>query len=95
MAMARPVVAARECTEAIDAQVGRDLLSAAEPQDYVAQIDKLLDDRYLADMIGSAGRRRVLEAYSWEARLSAMDQYLPEPDPAILTADRPVQEASK
>ncbi|MEH3086156.1 MAG: TIGR03087 family PEP-CTERM/XrtA system glycosyltransferase [Xylophilus ampelinus] len=79
MAMARPVVAAQECAEAIDARVGADFLAAARPEDYVAQLDALLGDPQRADAIGRAGRQQVLDAYSWEARLSAMDAYLPAP----------------
>jgi sugar transferase (PEP-CTERM/EpsH1 system associated) len=92
MAMARPVVAAQECAEAIDAQVGRDFLAAAQPADYIAQLDALLGDPAQADAIGRAGRQRVLDAYSWEARLSAVDRYLPSPAAAPLPAARPLQE---
>lgn len=76
MAMARPVVAASHCVEAIDAQSGSDLLAAAEATDYVDQIDRLLGDRTLADRVGLAGRACVLTHYSWTARLGGIDHEL-------------------
>jgi sugar transferase (PEP-CTERM/EpsH1 system associated) len=92
MAMARPVVAAQECVEAIDAQVGRHFLAASQPEDYVMQIDTLLGDPTQADDIGRAGRQRVIDAYSWQARLSAMDRYLPAPVGSLSPVARPIQE---
>ena len=93
MAMARPVVAAAHCVEAIDAQAGEDLLAAGDAVDYVAQVDRLLGNRALADRIGQAARACVLARYSWTARLSGIDQALlsaavpsPAPGPQMVTA---------
>lgn len=76
MAMARPVVAASHCAQAIDAAVGRDVLAAAEPADYVAQISDLLANPAHAHAIGEAGRSCVLSGYSWTARLGGIDAEL-------------------
>jgi sugar transferase (PEP-CTERM/EpsH1 system associated) len=76
MAMARPVVAAAHCVDAIDAVPDTDLLAATEPADYLRQIDRLLTDRTCAAAVGHAGRACVLARYSWTARLGGIDTEL-------------------
>jgi len=76
MAMARPVVAAACCVNAIDAVEGEELLAAEEPQDYVEQLSTLLLDSGLAERLGRAARARVLASYSWSAHLSGIDKHL-------------------
>jgi polysaccharide biosynthesis protein PslH len=76
MAMARPVVAARTCVEAIDVLPGRDLLDAETPEDYLQQIDALLANPARGQQIGAAARRCVLAHYSWPARLAGIDAAL-------------------
>ena len=76
MAMARPVVCAAPCAEAIDAETGRHLLAAETAQDYVLQIDGLLADADFASNLGGAGRQFVLDHFSWDARLSPIADLL-------------------
>ena len=76
MAMCRPVVAAQSCVEAIDARDGDELVSAAEPADFVREIDALLKSPQRAAAVGRAGRERVLQSYSWDAHLSRIDSHL-------------------
>jgi len=76
MAMGRPVVAAQSCLEAIDAEDGRELLGAATAADFVRLVDGLLRAPAQADAIGAAGRQRVLNDYSWPARLAGVDRHL-------------------
>ncbi|MDP2809132.1 MAG: TIGR03087 family PEP-CTERM/XrtA system glycosyltransferase [Rhodocyclaceae bacterium] len=78
MAMARPVVASAACAGPIAATLGEELLAAENVDDYVAAIEALLADRVRADVIGQAARRRVLESYSWDAHLGAIDHLLEE-----------------
>jgi sugar transferase (PEP-CTERM/EpsH1 system associated) len=73
MAMARPVVAARTCVDAIDAHAGEHLLSAERPEDYVSAVQALLADAAAAARIGAAARQCVLSAYDWSARLAGID----------------------
>ncbi len=80
MAMARPVVASAACAGPIEAVAGTELLAAETAEDYVSQIEALLADRTRADAIGQAARRRVLEHYSWDAHLGAIDRSLEEID---------------
>jgi glycosyltransferase involved in cell wall biosynthesis len=76
MAMARPVVAAAACVDAITAEPGRHLLSPADADAFVALIEGLLADPARADAIGRAGREQVLAAYGWDARLRVLDQHV-------------------
>jgi len=83
MAMARPVVAAAHCVEAIDAQDGQEILAATDAADHAARITALLADRARADAIGQAGRACVLARYSWPARLAGIDTELSRAMPAV------------
>jgi sugar transferase (PEP-CTERM/EpsH1 system associated) len=76
MAMARPVVAARSCVEAIEARCGSELIAADSAADFVREIDSLLRQPEQALAIGLAGRARVLQAYSWDAHLCKIDRHL-------------------
>lgn len=76
MAMGRPVVAARECVTAISAVDGKELLAATTVGDYVEAGLSLLSQPDLAKRIGEAGRSCVVNSFSWEAHLKAIDPYL-------------------
>lgn len=76
MAMARPVVAARECTEAIAALPNKELLCAGSGDEFVDAIDALLRDPARASAVGHTGRQRVLRDYSWSAHLSTIERHL-------------------
>ncbi len=76
MAMARPVVAAATCVEALEAHPGTEILGAAEPEDYVRAVEQLLATPAQAAEIGAAGRRRVVASYSWPAHLQALDRQI-------------------
>lgn len=73
MAMARPVVAAAECVDAIHDATSAEVLRATDPGDYVEAIEALLREPARGEQIGAAGRRRVIESYSWSAHLKALD----------------------
>ncbi len=85
MAMCRPVVAARECAEAITAQRGTELIDAADADAFVHEVDALLRAPARAAAIGEAGRCRVQQDYSWDAHLGAFEIHL-----APLCADQPL-----
>ena len=89
MAMARPVVAASTCVQAITAQPGTEIMAADEPADYALAIEGLLDASWLAAQIGAAGRRRVLASYSWGAHMAVLDGHLSLPPMPFIGASRP------
>jgi sugar transferase (PEP-CTERM/EpsH1 system associated) len=76
MAMARPVLASQSCVEAIDASTGEELISVTDADDFVQEIETLLQAPDKAFSIGQAGRARVVKSYSWTAHLSVIDPYL-------------------
>jgi glycosyltransferase involved in cell wall biosynthesis len=92
MAMARTVVAATACVDALDVWPGQHVLPAQGIDDYVHLIDGLLRDPDRARAIGEAARQRVLDTYSWSAQLAALDPHLaracglplPKRQPAVL-----------
>ena len=97
MAMARPVVAARPCVEAIAAEPARELLPADTAADYVAALTQLLAAPDEGKRIGWAARQRVLQAYSWQAHLGQLDRFV-GPRRALPTASHAggfVQEACR
>lgn len=79
MAMARPVIASAECAAAVNAEIGTELLTAASPAEYLAELGLVFDSAESAVSIGQAARRRVVGYYSWDAHLAAIDRYLPSP----------------
>ena len=79
MAMAQPVVASNSCLEPIDAVAERDILGATTPDEFVVQVNALLNDPARAAEVGRSARQRVLERYSWDANLRVMDGHLNVP----------------
>src|SRR5262249_34199804 len=66
MAMGMPVLASPQALEGIEAQVGTELIVAADEAEYArSALDLLRHDGAAA--IGRAGRARVLASYGWEA----------------------------
>jgi sugar transferase (PEP-CTERM/EpsH1 system associated) len=73
MAMAKPVVASPAAFEGIEAEPGRDLVLASADEQ-AAAIRHLLDHPAKAREIAKAGRRRMEEAYRWDARLADLEE---------------------
>jgi sugar transferase (PEP-CTERM/EpsH1 system associated) len=76
MAMERPVIAARDCVTAISAVDGKELMAATTAKDYVEAAQTLLGQPDMASRIGRAGRACVVNGFSWDAHLTAIDPYL-------------------
>jgi sugar transferase (PEP-CTERM/EpsH1 system associated) len=72
MAMARPVVASGAAFEGIDAVAGRDLLVADGAEAQTEAILHLIQHPVRAAELAAAGRRRMEQAYGWEARLEPL-----------------------
>jgi len=79
MAMARPVVAAQSCTQAVSAELETELLAATTAAEFVTQVNALLNAPDRSASVGAAGRQRVLSDYSWSAHLSRIDTHLRPP----------------
>jgi glycosyltransferase involved in cell wall biosynthesis len=76
MAMGRPVVTVPACAEVIGASADDGLLRAADPAATVAAVDQLLADPLGSALRGEMARRFVLDYFSWQAQLAAMDASL-------------------
>jgi sugar transferase (PEP-CTERM/EpsH1 system associated) len=72
MAMGRPVVASPAAFEGIEAEPGRHLLVAGGAEAQARALTGLLDDPARAAELGRAARRRMEQAYRWEARLAPL-----------------------
>ena len=77
MAMSRPVIASADCAAAVDAVAGQELLTATSPEEYIAAISQVLEAPETGTAMGKAARQRVVERYTWEAHMKAIDPYLP------------------
>ncbi|CAD5375210.1 Sugar transferase [Rubrivivax sp. A210] len=76
MAMARPVVAATACVQALQAEEGAEVLAAEAADDYVRILEQLLAAPERAAAIGAAGRRRVLQTYDWSTHMAVVERQL-------------------
>jgi sugar transferase (PEP-CTERM/EpsH1 system associated) len=73
MAMARAVVASPAAFEGIEAEPGVHLLVAESAEAQAEAISGLLADSAGAAALGRAARRRMEQAYRWEARLAGLE----------------------
>jgi glycosyltransferase involved in cell wall biosynthesis len=76
MAMARAVVVAEECAEAIDGAPQTAFVRARSAGDFVRSIEALLNDGGQAAAMGRTARQFVVDHYSWERRLGAIEPFL-------------------
>lgn len=76
MAMAKPVVVSAASATGLVAQAGKECEVAETVDDYLDRIIGLLADSSRAAAMGEAARQRVLETYSWQAHLAALDRLL-------------------
>ncbi|HWQ15069.1 MAG TPA: glycosyltransferase [Roseiflexaceae bacterium] len=74
MALATPVVAARQVARSIAARAGEDMLFAERPEEYAQAILALLDNPAEAARMGAAGRRYVERRHSWDAAAARLEQ---------------------
>jgi len=68
MAMGRPVVATSLSLEGIEARPDEHVLMADGPENFAAQVVRLLLDESLGRRLGDKAHRLVTEGYSWNAR---------------------------
>ena len=66
MSVGVPVVATSEAVKGIQVVKGVEVLIGDSPQEFAAQIDRVLSDGALYERISTKARSRVIESYSWE-----------------------------
>ena len=69
MAVARPVIASPLALQGLDLQVGRDILQALGPEQWIAECERVLSDPSAADALGQAARQCVVASYGWTQRM--------------------------
>ncbi|RVT87739.1 TIGR03087 family PEP-CTERM/XrtA system glycosyltransferase [Inhella crocodyli] len=79
MAMARPVVAASHCVQAIDGCQAGEVTAADTVDEYLQAVEAWLAHPAAAEAVGQAARCRVLDGFAWPARLAPLDRALAAP----------------
>ncbi len=75
LAAGRPVVATPNALDGIGAQVGRDVLVAAEAGDFARAVIDVLQGKAPRDLAAN-GQRFVVEHYQWSAQMAKLDALL-------------------
>jgi sugar transferase (PEP-CTERM/EpsH1 system associated) len=75
MAMAKPVIATAQALEGLDVEAGRELLVAADGEDFGAALVRLLTSGEPSDL-GDKARARVLASYDWATNLGGLSALL-------------------
>ena len=76
MAMSQPVVTVPGCANAIGADASQGLFHAASAAEFVGAVDQLINAPELSTQAGHAARQFVVQNFSWQAHLSALDAWL-------------------
>ena len=76
LAMGVPVVCSKVAAHGIDALPGEHVLVAESPEEYVACISRLLDQKEERMRFAKAGRARMLSHHSWEYAMREMDAHI-------------------
>jgi len=67
MAMSKAIVATNQAVKAIDAENGKDVLIADEPEQFAENVIKLLNNQELKNELEKNARKLVVDKYSWKA----------------------------
>lgn len=76
MAMGKAVVSTTVGAEGLPVTHGKDIILADTPEEFAAQVIRLLKDNAARQSIGAAARRLVEENYSWRAVVRSFDEVL-------------------
>jgi polysaccharide biosynthesis protein PslH len=72
--MGKPMVSTSLGCEGVTVRDGEHLLIADEPEAFAAAVGRLFEDRPLAAALGSAGRERMEQEYSWEVAGARLEE---------------------
>ena len=76
MSMKIPCITSELANSALCAKEGVEILIGEKPDDYAAQILKLLDDKAFANKIAEAGHNFVLRNYDWKRATEKLDRVM-------------------
>ncbi len=75
MAKGKPIISTRLGAEGIDVVHEESALLADEPDDFAAQVERVLADPELAARLGACARRLAEERYSWRSIVLGLEQF--------------------
>ncbi|MBS0270373.1 MAG: glycosyltransferase [Proteobacteria bacterium] len=75
MAMGKAIVSTELGAEGIEAESGRDLLIADEPQAFADAVGRLLAEPELAAQVGQAARKLAVRRYSWNSAAQKLEGF--------------------
>lgn len=78
MSKAKPIISTRIGAEGLDVTHGKHALLADEPEDFAAQIERVLADEELASSLGRAARQLAEERYSWTSLVKTLERFYDE-----------------
>lgn len=78
MAMGTPVVTTSIGAMGLEAEVGKELLTADTPQDFADCVIDLLENSEKQQNLGHAGRKRVEASYDWSVLVEKLEQVYAE-----------------
>lgn len=74
MAMGTPVVTTSIGAMGLEAEIGKELLTADTPQDFANNVNHLLENPEIQQQIGFAGRKRIEDSYDWSILVEKLEQ---------------------
>lgn len=74
MAAGIPVIATGIVNEGLNAEIGKEILLADSPDEFITQVSKLFRDNLLCNQIGLGGLNFVRKKYSWDIALNRINQ---------------------
>lgn len=78
MAMGTPVVTTSIGAMGLEAKIGKELLTADNPQDFADNVVHLIENPEIQQQFGSAGRKRIEESYDWNVLVEKLEQIYAE-----------------
>ncbi|WP_287154941.1 glycosyltransferase [Candidatus Solincola tengchongensis] len=76
MAMGLPIVTTSLGAEGVEAEDGRDMVIADDPEEFAAAVIRLLRDDELCCRLGDSARRLAEERFSWEKGVERLERVL-------------------
>jgi len=76
MAMGLPIVTTSLGAEGVEAEDGRDMVIADDPEEFAAAVVRLLRDDDLCCRLGARAREMAVECFSWEKGVERLEQVL-------------------
>ena len=70
----QPIVATGLSCDGINIDAGKDILIADEPDSCADAVNKLLEDKELAEKLAQNGRAKVEKHYDWESKANKLEK---------------------